>query len=123
MKKLFKEAISAIPAVEMDRAKQFYANLLGEDNISTLSESLGMYLVFVGEGSRFLLYKRDEPNKAEHTAMSFTAENIEETLIELENLGIKFYESDGQKIFDLDGSRSAWFKDTEGNNLEISQRS
>lgn len=123
MKKLFTEALSAIPAVEIERAKEFYAKLVDRDNISTLSESLGMYLVSVSENTRFLLYKRDDPNKAEHTAMSFTVENIDETLPELETLGIKFYESDGQKIFDLDGSRSAWFTDTEGNNLEISQRS
>lgn len=114
------EALAAIPMTNVKRAKEFYRDILGLE-LDTLSDKLDMYWLKIG-GNKFLLYKRNEKNKAEHTALSFTVDNINNAVDHLENKGVKFYESQGQKIFDLDGSLSAWFQDTEGNNLEISQR-
>ena len=114
------EIIAAIPFNEVDRAKNFYTNVLGLQ-LETLSEKMDMYWAKNGE-SKFLLYKRKDKNLAEHTAISFSVANIENAVEELENKGVVFYEYEGQKIFDMDGSLSAWFKDPEGNNLEISKR-
>lgn len=116
-----REAIAAIPMVDVERAKQFYGETLGF-KIKMISQDLHMYYVFVAN-SFFLLYLRNEKNKAEHTSLSLTVENIEIAVNELEDKGITFYEDKGIKIFELDGSLSSWFKDTEGNNLEISERS
>lgn len=115
-----KEVVAAIPMTNVERAKAFYSQTL-EFELETLSQNLGMYWVKIAN-SKFLLYKRTEESKAEHTTLSITVEDIERTLYTLEAKGIQFYESEGDKIFNLDGSRSAWFKDSEGNNLEISQR-
>lgn len=115
-----KEAIAAIPMTNVDRAKAFYSEILAFE-LETLSKNLEMYWIKIGE-SKFLLYKRLEENKAEHTTLSLTVENIEDVISTLESKGVQFYESEGNKIFNLDGSKSAWFKDSEGNNLEISQR-
>lgn len=112
--------VAAIPMVDVERAKSFYTERLGLE-LELLSDKLDMFWVKAGD-SKFLLYKKAEANKAEHTAMSFTVDNIEKTLEELEHKGIHFYQDNEVKIFDLDGSRSAWFQDTEGNNLEISER-
>ena len=114
------EIVAAIPMVEVNRAKEFYTKTLGFE-LDVLSEDLGMYWAKINNG-RFLLYKRSDENKAEHTAISFTVENIEQAVMELERKGVKFFESNGERIFTLDGSLSAWFQDPEGNNLEISQR-
>lgn len=116
-----KQAIAAIPMVNVERAKQFYGETLGF-TIKTLSEDLNMYYVLVANNF-FLLYLRNEKSKAEHTSLSLTVENIEMAIAQLEHKGISFYEDKGAKIFDLDGSLSSWFKDSEGNNLEISERS
>lgn len=115
-----REAIAAIPMTNVQRAKQFYGETLGF-SLKTLSEELDMYYVLVAD-SFFLLYLRNEKNKAEHTSLSLNVENIEMAVAQLEHKGISFYEDKGNKIFDLDGSLSSWFKDSEGNNLEISQR-
>ncbi len=115
-----KEVMAAIPMTNAQRAKQFYGETLGL-TLETLSKDLEMYYVIIGK-SKFLLYLRNEENKAEHTSLSFTVENIKIAIAQLEKKGISFYEDNENKIFNLDGSLSSWFKDSEGNNLEISQR-
>lgn len=115
-----KEVLAAIPMTNVKRAKRFYGETLGF-KLETLSEDLQMYYVKISE-SKFLLYLRNKKNKAEHTSLSFTVENIESAIALLEKKGISFYEDNENKIFNLDGSLSSWFKDSEGNNLEISQR-
>ena len=114
------EVVAAIPAVKVERAKTFYEDILGL-KLELISADLQMYWVKIAN-SKFLLYKKEEPSKATHTAISFTVENINEAVNELVEKGVLFYEDNNTKIFDLDGSLSAWFQDTEGNNLEISQR-
>ncbi|RDY59768.1 VOC family protein [Flagellimonas nanhaiensis] len=114
------EIVAAIPVLDVNRAKEFYVKTLGFQ-LEVLSETMGMYWAKINNG-RFLLYKRNDENKAEHTAISFTVESIEEAVGELESKGVKFFEAKGEKIFNLDGSLSAWFQDPEGNNLEISER-
>ncbi len=111
----------AIPALDIERALKFYKDQLGLRVTQTLSDTLGMYLVGNDE-TNFLLFQRKEKTLAEHTVISFSVENINNTVLELEQKGIEFYTENGQKIFDLEGSQSAWFKDSEGNSFEISQR-
>lgn len=115
-----KEAIAAMPVVNVQRAINFYENILGFKS-ELLSEDLGMYWI-LAPNSRFLLYLREEKSKALHTTLSFSVENIALAIKELEGHGVKFFQKGGKKVFDLDGSLSAWFQDSEGNNLEISQR-
>ncbi len=117
---IIKEALATIPITNPERAKVFYTQVMGFE-LDTLSDNKGMYWVKIAN-SRFLLFRSEVESKAEHTTLSFTVENIEKSLSTLESKGIQFYENKGKKIFDLDGSKSAWFKDTEGNNLEICQR-
>ncbi len=112
--------IATIPINNVDRVKKFYSQILGF-TIETLSSELNMFWVYANK-NRFLLYQREDLTKAEHTVISFSVSNIQESINELENEGILFFEEKGNKIFNLDGSLSAWFQDTEGNNLEISQR-
>jgi len=114
------EVVAAIPIVNVERAKTFYTDILGLQ-LTTLSTDLDMYWA-KAENSKFLLYKREEASKSEHTAISFSVENIEDAVNKLVKKGVSFYEDNNTKIFNLDGSLSAWFQDTEGNNLEISQR-
>jgi len=115
-----KEIITTIPITDVKRALHFYTNTLNFEP-QTLSEDLGMYWI-IKEQHKFLLYLREAETKAEHTVMSFTVEDVEKELTALEQKGVEFYTDKGHKIFNLDGSLSAWFKDSEENTLEISQR-
>lgn len=115
-----KEIVAAIPAIDIERAKKFYVDALGL-KAETLSNTLNMFWVGKNQ-NRFLLYQKNEKNKAEHTALSFTVSDIGKTVNKLKSRGVIFYQDNENEVFNLDGSLSAWFTDTEGNNLEISQR-
>lgn len=115
-----KEIIATIPINNTERAIHFYKDILNLE-VQALSVDLGMHWVKI-DNAKFLLYKRESKTKAEHTVISFTVENIAKSINELESKGVEFYNDNNAKIFNLDGSLSAWFQDTEGNNLEISQR-
>lgn len=117
---LMEGAYAAIPATDVERALAFYRDMLGL-GATAIDVRLGMY--WVGEGShRFLLYRRDQPTAAQHTVLTFTVPDIDVAQAQLASLGVYFYEQDGAHICPLGESRSAWFEDTEGNALEISQR-
>ena len=69
--------------------------------------------------------------RSAHTAASFNVEDIEAEVRELKSKGVKFEEYNipsmhlktVNSIATLDKIKSAWFKDTEGNILSITQLS
>jgi hypothetical protein len=73
-----------------------------------------------------LLYER-EATKADHAAAGFILVDIEETVRELRQKGVKLedYDVPGIKtvngIADLGAQRAGWFTDTEGNTLAVAQ--
>ena len=79
-----------------------------------------------GKGTMLYLYQR-AATKADHTVAAFNVDNIESEVKELKAKGIVFEEYDmpGLKtvnsIATLGSMKSAWFKDTEGNILGLSQ--
>jgi hypothetical protein len=81
-----------------------------------------------GEGTMLYVYQRG-PTKADQTVASFKVENIEAHVKELRAKGVKFEEYDipamGIKtvggIAAMGKTKSAWFKDTEGNILALDQ--
>jgi hypothetical protein len=82
----------------------------------------------VGDCSRFLLFKRPHPSKAEHTVAVFTVKDLETTMEELEERGVRFerydlpnLKTDERGMVDQDGMKAAWFKDSEGNILGVSE--
>ena len=81
-----------------------------------------------GQGTKLELLKRDQPTKAEHTALTFEVDDIDREVTELEGRGVQFedYNTPGLKterhIAKMDGERAAWFKDTEGNILCVNNQ-
>lgn len=78
-----------------------------------------------GRGSQLYLYQR-APTKADHTAATFTVENIEQVVDDLAARGVVFEQydmgelkTDARGIATFGPIKSAWFKDTEGNILGI----
>jgi predicted enzyme related to lactoylglutathione lyase len=114
-----------LPVVNMERARKFYEEKLG---LKVMQADMGGVMLQAGDGTGLYLYQRG-PTKADHTVASFNVSNIEVEMSELSAKGIVFEEYDipemnikttnGLAI--AGGAKMAWFKDTEGNILSVTQ--
>jgi catechol 2,3-dioxygenase-like lactoylglutathione lyase family enzyme len=116
-----------LPVTDLERARRFYSDRLGLRPSGERSAQDAVVLE-AGHGTKLELLKRDQPTKAEHTALTFEVDDIDHEVAELEGRGVRFedYNTPSLKterhIAKMDGERAAWFKDTEGNILCIHQR-
>jgi predicted enzyme related to lactoylglutathione lyase len=114
---------AVLPAVDAKRAESFYRDVVGLE-IEPLEGTPGYFFAHAGKGTRFLVYER-EGTKAEHTVASFEVEDIESVVRELRERGVVFEEYDMPGLKTVNGiasmgpTRSAWFRDTEGNIIGI----
>ena len=114
-----------LPVVDENRARDFYARVLGLKDLGPSGD--GKFLFETASGLIALIPKT-EPTKAEHTALSFEVPNASEAVRELTASGVTFedYDFPGlrtvNKVCILGSEKAAWFKDTEGNILAVSQR-
>jgi predicted enzyme related to lactoylglutathione lyase len=118
--------MATIPAQNLSRAKQFYAEKLGL--VPEAEDPVEGALYICGEKTIFLLYETPYAGTAAHTLASFVVNDIEATVTTLRSQGVVFEEYDfpGLKtvngIATLNQGRSAWFKDSEGNILAVTER-
>ena len=115
---------ATIPATDIKRAKRWYEEKLG---LKPSSESdMGAQYV-LGNGTGFLLYPTQFAGKAPNTLLGFESTDVETDVAALKKKGVKFEEYDmpGLKtvnsIATMGGGKGAWFKDSEGNILSISE--
>jgi predicted enzyme related to lactoylglutathione lyase len=114
-----------LPAVDLKRARKFYEEKLGL-KVFKEDPSPG-FIVEAGKGTKLYVYQRGA-TKANHTVAEFTVDDVEREVKALKAKGIKFEEYDipdmgiktENSIASMNGYKSAWFKDTEGNILGIS---
>jgi catechol 2,3-dioxygenase-like lactoylglutathione lyase family enzyme len=112
-----------LPVVDLFRARTFYENKLGLAPEGERPD--GKFVYRLGEGGLLALFPREEPTRAEHTAVSFEVFDIGKTVKELSSRGVVFedYDLPGLKtvghVCVLGAEKAAWFKDTEGNLLCI----
>jgi catechol 2,3-dioxygenase-like lactoylglutathione lyase family enzyme len=113
-----------IPVVNLERARRFYETTLGLRPAGPPTPDGILYEG--GGGTRLFLYPR-QPTKADHTVASFVVDDIEAAVSALKGRGLVFEEYDYpdfktvNSIATLASERAAWFKDTEGNVLAVSQ--
>ena len=111
-----------LPVVDIERAKKFYEEKLGL-KVTRTDPSPGAVLQ-AGDGTNLYLYQR-AATKADHTAVSFSVSDVEATVKGLRANGVVFEEIDQPGIKTVDGIatmgdiKGAWFKDTEGNILAV----
>jgi catechol 2,3-dioxygenase-like lactoylglutathione lyase family enzyme len=123
---------ATIPVVDLNRARRFYRDTLKLKEITPsgvdpkAAEDNAMFQV--GDCSRFLLFRRPHRSKAEHTVAVFTVKDLEKTMRELRDQGVRFerydlpnLKTDERGIVEEDGMKAAWFKDSEGNILGVSE--
>ncbi len=114
-----------IPAKDVARARQFYENALG---LKVKEEFAGGVIYEFGKGTGCFLYPT--PNAGTSTASQafWQVSDVEAEVAELKARGVVFEEYDipgvqmKNNIATGGGAKTAWFKDTEGNILAVSQR-
>ena len=116
-------AEATLPAKDLDRAKDFYANRL--DLTPTSEDDTGVH--FVVGGSRFRLFRSNGVASGSHTQLALMVGDIEAQVDALRGRGLVFEDYDYPNlktvrgIADLGYARAAWFKDSEGNLIGIAQ--
>ena len=122
----FKDVGAALPAQDVARARQFYEQKLGLKPTEVQPDGSARYLV--GSAS-FLVFKSMGKASGDHTQMGLEVEDAGSAVGELKNAGVKIEEYDypdfksKSGVVEMpDGSKGAWFKDTEGNLISILQR-
>jgi predicted enzyme related to lactoylglutathione lyase len=116
-----------IPAGDLARARDFYADKLG---LTPVRDMMGANLVYeTGGGTRFNVYETAYAGQAGHTIAQFHVDDLDAEVHDLQAKDVAFevYEDmpgvrwDGV-IASLEGlGRAAWFRDSEGNILCIDQ--
>lgn len=116
--------IPTVPAADFDRARHFYEDKLGLHKADVPDMPDGI-IYAVGEGG--LLVYRTDARHGDNTAAGFLVADIVREMVELREKGIVFedFDAPGLKtengVADIAGIKSAWFKDSEGNYLALTQ--
>ena len=113
-----------IPVTDLARSEKFYGDVLG---LKRLAFPMPGYVRYeAGEGTTLCLYERGE-TKTEHTLAGFAVADLDKMMQELRTGGVTFedYDFPGFKtengVLAMDGIRSAWFKDPDGNTLCVDE--
>jgi catechol 2,3-dioxygenase-like lactoylglutathione lyase family enzyme len=115
-----------IAVSDIDAAKEFYTGKLG---LTAADDRPGAAVRYgTADETWFMVYHSAFAGTGKSTAMRFEVDDIEATVHELRTRGVVFedYDLPGVKTVDgiathESGARGAWFKDPEGNILQIGQ--
>jgi catechol 2,3-dioxygenase-like lactoylglutathione lyase family enzyme len=116
-------ATTLLPVRDIDRARDFYARVLGLEPEGARPD--GKFVFRCGNGALLALFPKPEGTKAEHTAMSFEVPDIGAAIRALKARGASFHDYDlpgfrtEGHVCVLGSEKAAWFSDTEGNILCI----
>jgi predicted enzyme related to lactoylglutathione lyase len=113
-----------IPASDVARARKFYEGIVGL--VPKLEYSGGV--IYDCGGSEVFLYPTPNAGTSKASQAFWQVSNVEAEVTDLKSRGVKFEEYDmpgiqmTNSIATGGGAKTAWFKDTEGNILAVSQR-
>jgi predicted enzyme related to lactoylglutathione lyase len=115
-----------IPAGDLARARDFYADKLG---LTPVRDVMGVSLVYeTSSGTRFNIYETTFAGQAGHTIAQFHVDDLDAEVHDLQAKGVSFevYDLPGVRwdgvIASIEGlGRSAWFRDSEDNILCVDQ--
>ncbi len=114
--------IATIPVANLDRARAFYAKVLGFEPV----ESSEAGALLRAGNARVLLYHSSAPPPS-HTLAGFEVPRLEPVIETLIARGVTFEDYDFPKLKTvahiawIGPERAAWFRDSEGNILSISE--
>lgn len=116
---------AVLPTHDIEAARSFYVDTLGLV-LDEKRSGEGALVLGVANGPGLVVYLKGM-SKADHTALGFTVDDVETAVAELKSKGVVFEDYDipemGIKtvdgIADMDGAKTAWFKDPSGNILTV----
>lgn len=118
--------MAVLPAKDINRAKAYYSEKLGLEPAQNMEDEALIYQC--GNGTGFMIYQTDNAGTAKNTQMGWDTNDFDREVEELRGRGVVFedYDQPGLKtengIADNEWGRAAWFLDTEGNILNITER-
>jgi len=113
-----------IPASNITRARKFYEETVG---LQPKEEYAGGVIYECG-GAGVFMYPTPNAGTSKASQAFWQVNDVEAEVVELKARGVKFEEYDmpgvtmRNSIVTAGGAKTAWFKDTEGNILAVSQR-
>lgn len=114
-----------LPASDLERAGRFYEDKLGLKRVDMPQPDDGI-IYQAGDCTRFFVYKT-EASHSEATAAFFLVEDLDGEMKELRQRGVAFEDYDlpglhtDNGVYADEGMKAAWFKDTEGNILSLTE--
>ena len=114
-----------IPVSNVARARKFYEGTLG---LTPKEEYAGGVIYECGKGSWVFMYPSPGAGTSKASTAFWTVDDVVAEVAALKARGVVFEEYDmpGIKMVDsiatAGGAKTAWFKDSEGNILAVSQR-
>ena len=114
-----------IPVADVGRARRFYEGTLG---LVPREEFAGGVIYECGRGTTVFMYPSTGAGTSKASCAFWTVDDVEAEVAELKGRGVVFeeYDTPGIKttnsIATAGGAKTAWFKDSEGNILAVSQR-
>jgi predicted enzyme related to lactoylglutathione lyase len=119
----FQQVIVVLPASDLNRARQFYADKLG---LAPRQEDSDGMLYEIG-ASAFLVYEAAGPANGQHTQAGFLVDDLDAAMSDLSHRGVSFEQYDLPSVhteggvFTTPSMRGAFFKDSEGNILALNE--
>jgi catechol 2,3-dioxygenase-like lactoylglutathione lyase family enzyme len=122
----FKQIVPVLAVDDLDRAVSFYRDKLGLKETRSPDDPEGCFLSSgdIGSGNVLYVYKSSF-RRGENTTATFVVDDVTQSVEELRGKGVRFedYDMPGLKtengIATLGDMQAAWFKDTEGNTINI----
>ncbi|GGE83718.1 VOC family protein [Mycetocola zhadangensis] len=117
-------SFTVLPAADIARAREFYLDKLGLEPFLDSTDNL----MYGSEASPdLLIYQTTNAGTAQNTQMCFAVPDIQAARDELRGKGVTFEDYDFGDTRTVDGiadfatEYSAWFKDSEGNYICLTQ--
>ena len=113
-----------IPVSDVPRARKFYEEKVG---LEPREEYAGGVIYECG-GAEVFLYPTPNAGTSKASQAFWSVDDVEAEVAQLKSRGVKFEEYDmpgitmKNSIATGGGAKTAWFKDTEGNIMAVSQR-
>jgi predicted enzyme related to lactoylglutathione lyase len=113
-----------IPVSNLARARKFYEETLG----LSPKEAYAAGVIYECGGAEVFMYPTSNAGTSRASQAFWQVDDVEAEVADLKARGVKFEEYDmpgitmENSIATGGGAKTAWFKDTEGNILAVSQR-
>jgi catechol 2,3-dioxygenase-like lactoylglutathione lyase family enzyme len=119
--------IAYVPALDLARARKFYQDKLGLVPKEEYGDGAGL-VYECGQGTVFFMYQSPGAGTSKANQAFWAVDDLDAEMRDLRAKGVRFEEYDLPGLKTVNGvnvgsgAKTAWFKDSEGNILALSQR-